>query len=296
MIDKTDPLIDNIFPVRAAPESLSRHNQSAVMRMKPVFFLPLFLLFFACEEVIQLDLDSAGPRLVAEANLDATQGACTLKLTRSGDFYQNNTFEAVTGAQAVLRLAGVEYAFTEEGSGEYRLTGLAPSPGDTAVLRFVLADGQAVESKPALVPSPVPLDTLLIAPNAAAGGPGGGAEQYLLTAEWQDEAGKENYYRLKIDRNDELLSELYLLADDRLGDGARISRPVIRQSFGRGDVLRVKLLSVNRDYYDYFTDLANAGGRGLAAPAPYNPKSNWTAETLGYFGIWQQSESLVKVE
>ncbi|HNM26592.1 MAG TPA: hypothetical protein PKL15_14225, partial [Saprospiraceae bacterium] len=96
--------------------------------------------------------------------------------------------------------------------------------------------------------------------------------------------------------NGEFLSALYLLADDRLGDGTRISRPVIRESFERGDLLRVQLLSVSRDYYDYFTDLANADGRGLAAPAPYNPKSNWTGGTLGYFGVWQVSEAAVRVE
>lgn len=261
-----------------------------------LFLLPLLLLPAACEEVIRLDLDSAGPHLVAEANLDATHGTCTLKLTRSGDFYQNNTFETIEGAQAVLRLAGAEYALSEEESGLYRLSGLTPLPGDTAALRFVLPDGQTVESKVAVVPSAVPLDTLFVEKNATAGGPGGASENYLLTAEWQDEAGQENYYRLKIDRNGGFLSDLYLLADDRLGDGTRISRPVIRQSFAQADVLRVQLLSTSRDYYDYFTDLANADGRGLAAPAPYNPKSNWTGETLGYFGVWQVSEATIEVK
>ena len=264
--------------------------------MRPIFLLPLLLVVLGCEEVIRLDLDSAGPRLVAEANLDATHGTCSLKLTRSSDFYQTNTFETVSGAQVVLRLAGVDHVLTEEESGQYRIAGLTPLPGDTAVLRLVLPDGQMIESKPALTPALVPLDTLRVTQNAAAGGPGGGSEKYLLTVEWQDEFGGENDYRLKIDRNGEFLSALYLLADDRLGDGTRISRPVIRESFERGDLLRVQLLSVSRDYYDYFTDLANADGRGLAAPAPYNPKSNWTGGTLGYFGVWQVSEAAVRVE
>lgn len=269
---------------------------------KSFFFLPLLLALASCEEVIQLELDTAEQRVVVEANLDAAHGTCTVSLSKSGDFYESNSFEKVVGASISLSTsAGGEVLLTDLGNGRYAAQNIAFNPAETHRLRIALPDGQVIESSEVASPVAVALDSLLLEKSVGGGtgGPGGGGtteDQYSLTAQWKDPAGMENFYRLKIYRNGEFQSSTYILTDDRLGDGEPISRPVIRQTFEKGDTLRCQLLSVSKGYYDYFTDLANSEGRGFSAPTPYNPKGNLTGEALGYFGVWFVSEKTIVVQ
>ncbi|MCC7246987.1 MAG: DUF4249 family protein [Saprospiraceae bacterium] len=167
-------------------------------------------------------------------------------------------------------------------------------PKSSVELNILLADGGRIASQVVQAPVAAVLDSLKMDKN---GSPGGGntAGQYTLSAFWKDVPGMENYYRLKIYRNRIFQSETYILSDDRLGDGALIVRPVIRQSYDLGDTLRCELLSVNKAYFDYFTDIASASGQGLSNPSPYNPKGNLQGDALGYFGIWFVSEKTIIV-
>lgn len=273
---------------------------------KPALFLIIFFALSACEEVIQLDLDTAEQRIVVEANLDTEQAACKVLVSKTGDFYESNTFEKISGARIYLiNSTGIFIPLSEAEAGIYSAENIALDPALSYRIQITLPENQVIESGEARIPLAVPLDTLMVekiqgnAPGG--GGPGNppdgmAADQYLLTAKWHDPAGSDNYYRLKIFKNGEFQSATYILTDDRLGDGAPISRPVIRQTFEKGDVLRCQLLSVNKAYYDYFTDLANVAGRGFSAPTPFNPSGNLTEDVLGYFGIWQVSEQVIVVE
>ena len=257
------------------------------------------ILLASCEEVIQLNLDTAEQQVVVEANLNVGSGTCAVKLSKSGGFYETNVFPVVTGAMVQLTTnGGAPIDISEQEAGQYLNNAIDLFPGDVVQLTVTLPDNQVIISNEVVVPNPVVLDTLLVEKMAAAGpgGPGGGGnneDRYSLTAAWWDNAGTASYYRLKIFENQQALSGLYILADDRLGDGEYISRPVIRQTFSLGDTLRCQLLTVNKGYYDYFTDLANSDGRGFSSPAPFNPKGNLGNEVLGYFGVWYVSEKTI---
>ena len=269
------------------------------MKKSSIFLVfSVLLLGTSCEEVIQLDLDTSAQRVVAEANLNATEGRCTVLLSKSGGFYESNTFEKIPGASIeVLTSNGNSILLLEQGNGEYSAENIALMPGATAQLHITLTDGKMIEAGPVLTPSPVVLEALMVEKNTGNAGPGGGGnERYSLSAKWKDLAGEDNYYRLKIYKNGQFQSNLYLLADDRLGDGLDILRPIVRESYALGDTLRVELLSVSKGYYDYFTDLANSDGRGFSSPTPYNPQSNWSGDAMGCFGIWSVSEKTILVK
>ena len=73
--------------------------------MKTGFKL-LYLIFLitlaACEEVVDMDLESSEPRLVIDATI--TEGVpCQVILSRSQDFYNNNGYERVYGKLVILR-------------------------------------------------------------------------------------------------------------------------------------------------------------------------------------------------
>ncbi|NUO03037.1 MAG: DUF4249 domain-containing protein [Saprospiraceae bacterium] len=262
-------------------------------------FMLLFCSLTACEEVILLDLDTATQRVVIEANLDAGKGICTVSLSKTSGFYDSNNFEKITGAAILLTTSGeANIPVIQDADGHYSATGIDIAPGESARLRIELPNGQVIESETVPVPYPAPLDALMTEKVETGGPSGNGTSEahYMLTAKWQDIPGQSNYYRLKIFQNDAFQSGTYILSDDRFGDGLPIVRPVIRQTFQQGDVLRCQLMSVNKSYYDYFTELANVEGRGFSAPTPFNPNGNLSGEVLGYFGIWQASEKVIVVE
>ena len=90
------------------------------------------LMLSACEEVIQLELDTANQRVVTEANFNATEGRCTVSLSKSGGFYELSNFEALEDASVVLiRSSGQDITLTDLGNGQYSAENLTILPGET---------------------------------------------------------------------------------------------------------------------------------------------------------------------
>lgn len=257
------------------------------------------LALASCEEVIVLDMEEAPPQTIIEANLDARSGFCMVKLSRSAGFYASNAFETIEHAELRLSTAdGQTYSLAEVQPGQYAASGIAAAPGDSVYLRVVV--GEEIYEAAALTPRYVPVVTLstqLLEEEATPVG-NSGENTYRLTVKWTDPLSAADYYRIQIDRNGAYLSDLYLMADDRLADGVLMVRPVLRQNFSKGDVLRVRLLSVNEDYHRYFSDIAQAQGGGFSASAtPYNPQGIFNNDSvLGYFGVWQVTEAMLTVQ
>jgi hypothetical protein len=71
--------------------------------MKKIFFTPLILilLFTSCEDVVNVDLETAAPKLVIDASIDWEKGTTgnvqVIKLSTTSDFY-SNTVPRVSGA------------------------------------------------------------------------------------------------------------------------------------------------------------------------------------------------------
>ncbi len=256
-----------------------------------LFLLNLLALLCSCEEVIELELDSAEQRIVIEANLNATVRNCIVRISKSGDFYASNQFENVAGATIlVTNSTGNQYTLREAGDGLYAAGGLLISSGEIATLQVKInpTDNRSFTATD-LVPQRVELDSLFVEP-IEGDGPG---PEFRLVAQWQDIPDVSNFYRLKVYRNGIFQSDVYTLTNDALRDGEMIERPVIGKTYRQGDELRVELLSVNRGYYDYFVDIANSGGRGISSPTPVNPVSNINNEALGFFGLWHISERTI---
>jgi len=265
-----------------------------------LFFATLFV-FSSCEEVIVLDLNTVTEQIVIEANLNVTAKTCTVSISESVDFYAENDFDKILGATISLTTSsGSNFTLDEIGEGEYIGNDILTSPGEVITIDINIPDIPLISTS-AIVPKLVNIDTLIVEENTTGfgGGPGGGnnsEEVYELTIEWQDIEGEENFYRIKVFKNGTYQSDIYALSNDLLGDGERLIRPIIGEQYALGDELRVELLSVNKGYYQYFSDIANGEGRGFSAPVPFNPSGNIDQTILGYFGIWQVSEKTIIVE
>ena len=118
-------------------------------------------------------------------------------------------------------------------------------------------------------------------------------EGYYLTLYGDIPFETDNYYRIKIVRNDTLLNRRndYLLFDDTFGTqilnrGFELNGYV----FKKNDRVRLELYRLNKDAYDYLNELVGLlfNDGGLFSPPPQNPTSNikvisGTGDVLGYF-------------
>lgn len=118
-------------------------------------------------------------------------------------------------------------------------------------------------------------------------------EGYYLTLYGDIPFETDNYYRIRIIRNDTLLNRRndYLLFDDSFGTqilnrGFELNGYVFKQN----DRVRLELYRLNKDTYDYLNELVGLlfNDGGLFSPPPQNPTSNikvisGSGDVLGYF-------------
>ena len=255
------------------------------MKIYSVFsFVALFMLFLSsCEEVIEVDLNDADPKLVIEARLDAGTSLLDVTLTRSQSFFNNDDAQAVLDANVELVHNGNTVQIGHAGNGFYREF-IPVQQGDNLQLRVL--DGAELHTASVVVPRQIPLDSLsteYFEPNSFFDG---GSIVYLY---FQEPGNEPNYYRVLVSRNGNPLdgAEDIIVENDLLSDGQFVQYPLFGNFYEAFDEIEIVLQSVTESTFDYYTTLQditiNQGGGSTAAPA--NPISNIEGGALGLFDV-----------
>ena len=251
----------------------------------------------SCEEVIVLELENAEPKIVIDATVNATAQTAQVLLTKSNGFYDDINLDFVADATVNLTLAdGSNVNLPMVQDGIYIAFGINVVEGDE--LTITVIDGEGVEYKATEnVPHAVAIDSLQLIPTddggPGNGGPfgGGDVQFYQIFTHWQDVADKESFYRIRATVNDTLQNGLIVLSDDVNRNGQAISQPVF-QTFEEGDTVTMQLLSIDEGSYFYFNGLSGSGP-GFGSTTPFNPKSNFSNQALGYFAVVRTDEITV---
>jgi hypothetical protein len=263
---------------------------------KSIFSLLLFLLLFcACEKVIDVDLNSADPKIVIEAAIADAGGGYTVQLTRTVNFDEPNVFPPVSDAFVEISDdAGHTEILNETLPGIYSITALQGVPGRTYRLE-VTVDGKTYSAN-SKMPFPVKIDSITIEKRTS--DPFNASEAHVR---FQDPAGIENYYRLTQFAKNRVRN--IIIDDDRLQDGEAItiSSPVVSNNdnfrLNPGDSVTVVLQSINKIAYEYLStihELSQEGFRGAPA-SPANPLSNFTNGALGYFSAYSLTAKTIVI-
>ena len=67
--------------------------------LSTLFITSLILLSYSCEEIINVDLNSADPKIVIEGTVTDQPGPYTVTITKTTDYYNPASYPAVSGAQ-----------------------------------------------------------------------------------------------------------------------------------------------------------------------------------------------------
>lgn len=242
----------------------------------------------SCTKEIDLELDTAEPRLVVEGLLTDNVEPYTIKLTQTTPYFQQGE-HYITGALVMITdNAGNVDTLTYTDAGIYStLTDRQGVPGNTYTLT-VVHDGQTYTGV-STMPMRVELDTVGFVYNE---GSTFQEEGYICSANFQEPAGIANYYRIKFYRNDTLQIEpfKYFVVDDEFVEGNYITS-FTPYTYQTNDTCKVELLSIDKQYYMFLTALstqAQATG-GPFDPIPSNPPSNISNKALGFFGTATRS-------
>ncbi|UCS92796.1 DUF4249 domain-containing protein [Echinicola marina] len=266
----------------------------------------LMMLFLsACLEEVRPVLQSAPFQTVIEGSWTDNRGLNEVIISRSRNYYDSTGFKAIENAEVYIvhedRQIRYDFQFVNSSLKYLPQTNVAGRQGQNYSLHVKLGNEHYV-SKGTLLESPK-IDSLSYSFKE---GNLVRDEGYYITLHGKVPFEENNYYRIKVIRNDTLLNRRgdYLLFDDTFGsdaleDGFDIDNIVFR----KGDVARISFYRLNKDAYDFLESLQgflfNDGG--LFSPLPENPPSNiqlleGEKAALGYFMVGPVVTETITIE
>lgn len=246
----------------------------------PVIFALLGLLLSSCEKVIDVDLNSADPKTVIEANLAEGQHTFHVRVYQTKDYFSDAPTVYFDNAAVTLSDNTGEFiSLTPVGEGWYEAPVNAVA-GKTYTLQ-VINDG-ATFTAMSILPEVVELKQLSYK-KIDLPGEENNQEVYL---HFDDKPDVHNYYRILVMSNDSLEQDLQYF-DDKYIDGNAVQWSLINL-YDKGIHLDVELRSIDAAAYRYYHTMEPILS-GNTDTAPGNPDSNWSGGALGYFIAYSSS-------
>jgi hypothetical protein len=269
--------------------------------MNKLFFMGLICLtLVSCEKEIQIDLNSAEPKLVVEAYLSDQSDTATVTLTRTVNFSDPSTYPAISDAIVVITdLEGNTWNCTQSTPGTYQNTNLRGKIGQKYFLSITTADGQKYTAESTL-PAPVMLDKIDFRELAFGppGGGGGDSVSFALIPRYFDPADAQNNYRFIQTVNGERDLSIQV-KNDNIFDGRVNEQPLfsVDVEIYSGDIVTLEMMCIDKGAYDYFFSLSQylSTNGPNAAGVPANPVSNISNGALGYFSAFSFQKRTVVV-
>lgn len=271
--------------------------------MKKLLYIGLFLsLFTNCEDVIDVDLNTAEPKLVIEASINYFKNTAgneqSIKLSLSAPFFEDNIPPANSATVQISDTAGNTFNFIEmNNTGIYNNNTFIPVI-DEAYTLVINYEGEIYTATETLT-SVVPID--YIEQNNEGGFSG---EDIELKAYYTDPSGINNYYFFEFISDIPVIPSLSVY-DDRFTDGNEIFGFYTEEDLESGDSVTIRNYGVSSQFYDFMFILLQQGGDSGGSPFETQPatvRGNCINTTnpdnypYGYFRLSEVDELIYIVE
>lgn len=250
-----------------------------------VRLIVIILIFSSCQKVINIDLNEASPHIVIEGLIIDTEGPFTVKISKSGSYFDQPALPAVSGAEVIISdNAGTIDTLKEIAPGIYITSITRGFPGRTYTLKVLSENLQYTGSS--TMQSHVVIDSLrLVKTQSQHFGFGSDNinETHIEIHCYFRDPEVKNFYRIKVITNDSVRARDYRLYDDQYTNGQLTDLRVAHAK--SGDTTRVELFSLDRETYEYYRTLEDLlDSNPVFGSTPANPNTNLTNGALGYFG------------
>jgi hypothetical protein len=281
------------------------------MKSLIINILSVFLFaatFTSCQKVIDVDLNSADPKVVIEGIITDSTGPHLVKLSYTGSYFDVNKFNGIPGATVIIsdNTGNTDTLKESPMAGYYFTQKITGTSGRTYTLQVNVNNEKYYASS--TMPSRVEIDSInYYKPEDLNFGPDRRSDGKLVKMNFMDPKGQGNYYLIKMYVNDTLSyfsfqslfapTDDYMLYQDNFYDGNNVNVTLFGKFVYPGDSVSVELISIDKSIFDYFNglnQLAPRGGGSSAAPA--NPPSNVSNGAVGYFSAEAISRKSIKVK
>ncbi len=265
----------------------------AIFKLIAVFCI---VFFSACEDVIEVDLDTAPAKLVIDAALKWKKGTTgneqIIKLTTTSDFYATEVPPASGATVFVTNGNAIRFDFIETpGTGNYVCSNFMPEIGQTYVLT-VIYQGQTYTATEQLMAVPQ-IDS--VEQNDNGGLTGNEIEIKFL---FQDPANTPNFYLIQFQTPYSVMPE-YDVIDDAFFQGNQIFGLYASDKLKAADEIQFTLDGISQRYYNYLNILLSVAGTNSGSPFQTPPatvrgniinQTNFDNFALGFFSVSENDQ------
>lgn len=267
-----------------------------------LFILSVLLLQTSCEDIIDLELNNAEPKLVVEASINWIKGTSgneqLIKLSLTAPYFDSIIPPATGALVSITDEANIIYNFVEEGTtGIYRNQGFVPRLNNTYSLSITYND-EVFFAKETLK-SVVPIDYV---GQTITGGFSG--EDTELKAYYTDPVDERNFYFFEFSNTISSVPSLAVY-EDQFNNGNQIFGFYSDEDLEVGDKVTIRNHGISERFYNYMFILlqqnSNDGG-GPFETKPTTVKGNCVNQTnpenypLGYFRLSEVSELVYTIQ
>jgi hypothetical protein len=276
----------------------------------------IFLAFFlnSCQDVVDIPLDTANPKLVIDASINWEKGTTganqTIILSTTTNFY-DKTVPVVSGATVTITNSqNVAFNFIEKpNTGEYFCKNFVPLIDETYTLT-VVNKGEtytATESLKSVAKIETPTIKIFEADGKTEVKITNGISQekqkgfigdaLKIRAFYKDPADIENYYLYQYKFSNETKSN-YSVANDVFNKGNDAFSIDFKDKLVPGDNVEIAHYGISKSYYNYMNVLLSVAGSQGGGPFQSPPatvrgnivnKTNFDNYPLGYFSLNESS-------
>ena len=271
--------------------------------MKKIIYILLFSAFaFSCEDVIDLELPNAEPKLVIDASINWFKGTSgndqTIKLTLSAPFYDNQVPPA-NNAQVIITDSNTNsFEFIEDGNtGIYQNNAFIPEINGEYNLTVIYN----VETYSASETLKSVSEIEYVEQNLEGGFTG---EETEIKAYFTDPGDEENYYFFEYIPSMDVLPTLDTFQDEFV-NGNEIFGFYVEDDLDPGESVIIRNYGVSERFYEFMFVLlqqSSEDGGGPFETQPATVRGNCINQTnpqnfpFGYFRLSEVSEFNYTIE
>ncbi len=271
----------------------------SIIKKQIALILVTFLVLTSCEDVIDVEVPTAAPRLVIEASLNWEKGTTgnnqTIKLSTSTPYFNTTEVNEVVGAlvKVTNTNTNTDYIFTDENNGNYTINNFIPVINHTYTLE-VIYNGETYTAEETL--------KSVSEINAVEQSIEGGFDDEVLDVSifFDDPVDEENYYLIRFIEEGDLFPVLETESDE-FSNGNEMDEFFEKdkdedddqKQLNPGDTVTITLYGISERYYNYIDLLIeqyDSGGDPFSS-TPAEIKGNCINETnenkyaFGYFRL-----------
>ena len=269
------------------------------MKKLIIYFVLFFtsVLFSSCEDVIDVDLNNAEPKLVIDGIIKWQKGTTgaeqVIKLSLTNDFFTNDILAANGASVTITNSLNETFIFLEDGvTGNYICNNFNPVIGETYSL-VVVYNGELYSATNTFVAGPPILN---VQQEIAQGF--GGEDEIEIKYFFQDNGSEDNYYLLGVKNPNKQIPEFGVVSDEFF-QGNLMFGFYGSSETESGITLKLSVQGITFGYYNYMNILTTIAGSGTGNPfatPPATLRGNIINQTnsdnfpLGYFHLSEIDE------